>query len=217
MKMPLPLAKKDLLLLKNAAMVFVVLPTIAMVMVLGVRSLQQSATEDLDTARMGFEQATTALTQIAEEEQTIGRFIDRYLQMEADGVVSPLDRLQFLERVRRIRESLQLYTIDVSMGEETSLLVPYPPDNSLPGEPVALNQTTIDLQLPLLHEGDLLRLLDELLSMPGLFQPSECLLEMSAGAEDRLTQLRENLTAHCKLHWYSFDLAPPPEIAQEGV
>jgi hypothetical protein len=167
MKMPLSLAKKDLMLLKNAAMVFVVLPTIAMAMVFGARSLQQSATENLDSARIGFVQATTALTQIAEEEQTIGRFIDRYLQMEADGIVSTLDRLQFLEHVRRIRESLQLYTVDVLIGEQTSLLVPYPPDNLLPGEPVVLNQTTIDLQLSLLHEGDLLRLLDELLIIPG--------------------------------------------------
>jgi hypothetical protein len=217
MKMPLSLAKKDLMLLKNATMVFVVLPTIAMAMVFGARSLQQSATENLDSARIGFMQATTALTQIAEEEQTIGRFIDRYLQMEADGIVSTLDRLQFLEHVRRIRESLQLYTVNVLIGEQTSLLVPYPPDNLLPGEPVVLNQTTIDLQLSLLHEGDLLRLLDELLIIPGLLQASECLLEMSASAEDRMTKLQENLSARCKLQWYSFDFTPPPAIAQEGV
>lgn len=217
MKMPLQLAKKDLMLLKNAAMVFVVLPTLAVVMLIGALSLQQSANESLDAASTRLEQARSSLTQIAEEEETIGLFIDRYLQMEADGVVSPLDRLQFLEQVRYIRESLQLYNIDVSMAEQNSHLVPYPPENSLPGEPVALNQTTIDLRLSLLHEGDLLRLFDQLLISPGLLQPSECMIEMIATAEDAMTQFRENLTAQCRLHWYSFDLTPPAAIAGDDA
>jgi hypothetical protein len=217
MKMPLQLAKKDLMLLKNAAMFFVVLPTLAVVMLIGARSLQQAANESLDAASMRFEQARSSLTQISEEEETIGRFIDRYLQMEADGIVSPLDRLQFLERVRHIRESLQLYTIDVSMDEQNSLLLTYPPDDLLPGEPVALNQTTIDLTLSLLHEGDLLRLFDQLLISPGLLQPSECMIEMVPTAENAMTQFRENLKAQCKLHWYSFDLTPPAAIAEDGA
>jgi hypothetical protein len=216
MKTPLPLSKTDLMLLRNSSISFLVLTTLAIFIYVSASSLQQSAAQNLNAARANFDQVSTSVTQIAQEEETIIRYIDRYIQIEEDGIVSAQDRLLLLERVTNIRESLQLYALGMSLGEQVSYVVPYPPEDPLPGDPVTINQTVINMELGLLHEGDLLRLLDELLSLPALLQPAECIVELDSSATDGLTQLRENLSARCRVNWFSFELTPPASVAQEG-
>lgn len=217
MKSPLPLSNADLMLLRNSSISFVVLTMLSIVIYVSASTLQQTSSRNLNAARANFDQVSTSVTQIAQEEETIIRYIDRYIQIEADGIVADQDRLQFLERMTSIRESLQLYALGLSMGEQISYVVPYPPQDPLPGEPVTLYQTPINLDLSLLHEGDLLRMLDRLLSLPGLFQPTECVIDLDSSSSDGLTQLRENLSARCRLNWYSFDLPQSDSITQEGV
>jgi len=217
MKATPSLSKSDLMLLRNSVFRFLALCALALVTYVSATRLQQSANENLSAARVNFDQVSTSVTQIAQEEETIIRYIDRYIQMDTDGVVSAPDRLQFLERMDSIRDSLQLYALDLVMGEQISHVVPYPPLDPLPGEPVTVNQTRIDLALPLLHEGDLVRMLDQLLSMPGLFLPTQCLIILDSNSTDNFTQLRENLTSRCQVNWFSFELTPPAAIAQEGL
>jgi hypothetical protein len=217
MKATPSLSKSDLMLLRNSVFRFLALCALALVTYVSATRLQQSANENLSAARVNFDQVSTSVTQIAQEEETIIRYIDRYIQMDTDGVVSAPDRLQFLERMDIIRDSLQLYALDLEMGEQISHVVPYPPLDPLPGEPVTVNQTRIDLALPLLHEGDLVRMLDQLLSMPGLFLPTQCLIILDSNSTDNFTQLRENLASRCQVNWFSFELTPPAAIAQEGL
>jgi hypothetical protein len=217
MKAAPPLSKSDLMLIRNSVISFLVLSILALVTHVSATRLQQLANDNLNAARVHFDQVSTSVTQIAQEEETIIRYIDRYIQIDKDGVVSAPDRLQFLERMDSIRESLQLYALDLEMGEQISHVVPYPPQHPLPGEPVTVNQTSIDLELPLLHEGDLVRVLDQLLSMPGLFLPTQCLIILDSIATDTFTQLRENLVSRCRVNWFSFELTPPAAIAQEGL
>jgi hypothetical protein len=216
MKLPLGLSKSDLLLLKNSSLSFLVLSVVSIAIYLSSSAFQQSANESLNAARANFDQVSISVTQIAQEEETIIRYIDRYIQIAEDGIVSAQDRLLLLERVTNIRESLQLYALGMSLDEQVSYVVPYPPEDPLPGDPVTINQTVINLELSLLHEGDLLRLLDELLNLPALLQPAECVIELDSSATDGLTQLRENLSARCRVNWFSFDLTPPASVAQEG-
>jgi hypothetical protein len=217
MKAALPLSKSDLMLLRNPVISFLVLSILALVTYVSATRLQQLANDNLSAARVYFDQVSSSVTQIAQEEETIIRYIDRYIQIDTDGVVSAPDRLQFLERMDSIRESLQLYALDLEMGEQISYVMPYPPQDPLPGEPVTVNQTSIDLELPLLHEGDLVRMLDQLLSMPGLFLPTQCLITLDSISTDNFTQLRENLVSRCRVNWFSFELTPPAAIAQEGL
>ena len=216
MKAALPLSKSDLMLLRNPVISFLVLSILALVTYVSATRLQQLANDNLSAARVYFDQVSSSVTQIAQEAETIIRYIDRYIQIDTDGVVSAPDRLQFLERMDSIRESLQLYALDLEMGEQISYVMPYPPQDPLPGEPVTVNQTSIDLELPLLHEGDLVRMLDQLLSMPGLFLPTQCLITLDSISTDNFTQLRENLVSRCRVNWFSFELTPPAAIAQEG-
>lgn len=216
MKAELPLSKSDLMLLRNSSIVFAALTTLAITIYVGASGLQRSATANLNSSRAYFDQVSTSVTQIAQEEETIIRYIDRYVQIAADGIVSPQDRLQFLERMTHIREQYQLYSMNLTMDELVSHVVPYPPEDPLPGDPVTMTQTAISLELSLLHEGDLLRLLDELMRLPGLFQPTACSIELDAGAGEGFNQLRENLLSRCQINWYSFDLTSPEIPPEEG-
>lgn len=216
MKKPQLPSKTDLILLRNSLVSFLVLTSLAIVIYVSTSSWQQSAAQNLSAVRANFDEVSTAVTQIALEEETIIRYIDRYNQISENGIVSAQDRLLLLESVTNIRESLQLYALGMSLGEQVRYEVPYPPQDPLPGEPVTINQTIIDMELGLLHEGDLLRMLDELLSLPALLQPAECVIELDSGAIDGLTQLRENLSSRCRINWFSFELTPTSSVAQEG-
>lgn len=216
MKFALPLSNTDLMLLRNSAISFVLLTTVAIAIYISASGMQRTANDNLSTARVYFDQVSTSVTQIAQEEETIIRYIDRYIQLDADGIVADQDRLSFLERMTNIRETLQLYAMGISMGEQINYVVPYPPEDPLPGQPLTLHQTPINLELSLLHEGDLIRMFDRLLSLPGMFQPTECMVDLDSSSAQGMTQLRENLTSRCRINWYSFDLTPPATANQEG-
>jgi hypothetical protein len=66
--------------------------------------------------------------------------------------------------------------------------------------PVLVSQ--MDLQLGLVHEIDLLRLLARLREAPGLLQVRSCNLEMLA-AETAPQPDKANLTGSCQLNLYS--------------
>jgi hypothetical protein len=214
MKLALPLSKSDLLLLRNAAVSCLMLCVISVLLVLGSNQLQTTSNQNLLNERAGYEQVVTSVMQIAQEEETITRFIDRYRQIASDGVLAAEDRLALLEQMTTIREQYQLYPMQVLMEEQVSHVLSYPPEDPLPGEPVSIQQTTINVSLPLLHEGDLLRAMDDILNLPALLQPVDCVLDMDAGLQNGMSQLRENLVSVCRLHWYTFNLEPTPVLDQ---
>jgi hypothetical protein len=68
--------------------------------------------------------------------------------------------------------------------------------------------------MPLLHEGDLVRLLQALAEGPRMLQPLTCSLTARNSQTASYIYLSQHFDAACTLQWYTFGL-PPDEAEAE--
>ncbi len=172
--------------------------------------LNTDMTRAVRAARANLQNARTSVDQIELEEATIIEYIERYQELDAEGIVSPEDRLILLERITEIRDNNDLFPISLNIGEQSSLALLYDPAEPSPGGAIMLNATQLEIRLPLLHEGDLANLLDELLNSPGLFLTQECEMSLTNPSITNYIMLGQHQNATCDLLWFTFDVNPPP-------
>ena len=212
MNFQLPFEKEDRLLLRMSGIVFLTSVILASILYFGADSLNQRASFDLSQAQAQLAQAETSVREIADEEETIIRYIDRYREIEQEGAVGDEDRLALIEKIGVFRARYNLYPIDLDIGEQSQLALNYDPLDLNPGEPVNVNFSEISLSYSLVHEEDLTRLLDAVLDESGLVLPSTCELKAENPNDLSFTQLGFNLAANCTLLWFTFDLTPPEVV-----
>jgi len=208
----LPFEKQDLMLLRTALIVFLVASLIASILYFGSDSLNRSASFDLSQAQAQYEQALTSVREIADEEETIIRYIDRYRDIEEEGAVNAEDRLALIEQVGEFRTRYNLYPIQMDIGGQGALALKYDPLDLNPGAPVSVNFSEISFSYSLVHEEDLTRLLNAFIDESGLIVPNTCELKAENFAELNFNQVGFNLAVNCELLWFTFDLAPPEVI-----
>ncbi len=210
----LKLMKADLKLLKWPGLFFGIAVVVSLVFFLGGQYLLNNAQEDMRVANANMNQRRIAVEEIEQEEETVMRYIGRYREMQDDGLLQDEDRLTLMEVIMDTRSRNQLYATNIVIGEQSESLLDYGVAGLEEGEMVALQSTAVDLTLPLLHEEDLTRLLDGVLSMPGLMQTESCVVSKREDVSD-LLNMGENLRAQCVLLWYHFNLSPSVPL-EEG-
>lgn len=212
MKIALPFEKQDLFMLRNSFLFLVICGVLSGVAYFSVSIAAQSASRGVSNARATFEQVTQSVQQIAQEEATVVRYIGRYREMEDEGVVSEEDRLEFLETFGEIRVANDLFPVIIEMGEQIANPLAYDPNDLSPGDPVSLRSTPITFSMSLLHEEDLMRILDSILTGHGLIVPTRCYMQVNDVGNVNFTQVGEHLQSNCTLQMYTFDLSPPVPV-----
>ena len=215
MKTKLPFEREDLKLFRTAFIVLLVCVLLATTLYFGANRINDTATTALRNARSQYEQASTSVQLIAEEEATIIRYIDRYLGFVENGYMEGEDRLAFIEDVSRIRDTHNLFPVDIDIGEQDHYSLTYDPMDLNPGEPVDIDYSNIGLSFPLLHEEDLTRLVSSLLDLEGLFLPTHCLMLHDNINEADFTVFSEQMYSNCRFYWYTFNLNPPEPVYDE--
>ncbi|MDP1932726.1 MAG: hypothetical protein Q8L60_14840, partial [Gammaproteobacteria bacterium] len=142
------LEKKDLLLLRVPVLCFAISAGLGVALYFAAQYLTEQASRDLFIAQTNLDQTSTSVLQIAQEEETIIRYIGRYRDIEADGGVAEEDRLRLLEVIAEIRQANLLYPIAVELSEQSSQRLEYDPAELNPADPVDLQMTEITLTLP---------------------------------------------------------------------
>jgi hypothetical protein len=136
--------------------------------------------------------------EVTERREARRKYAELFQQLLAKGVVGPEQRLAWIQATRNAGRELQLpylkYTTTPQRPFEAAWLVP-----GLTA-PVLVSQ--MDLQLGLVHELDLFRLMASLREAPGLLQVESCSLEMlSPDAAPEAD--KANLTGSCQINLYS--------------
>lgn len=204
-KFPFTLA--DLLLIRWQIVLLCLSAALSSGLYYGIDYMYFEADRDLRIAKSKFQDARSSVELIEEEEATIIRYIDEYLQLSEQNVIDDEDRLQFLEKMAEIREALNLFPISLKLAEQSTMLLPYDQDESSPGEPVDIGSSTINLSMPLLHEEDLTRVLGALFSSPGLYQIRECDLSLRNTSNRSYVSLGQHMSSNCDILWYTFSLS----------
>lgn len=203
------LTKEDYLMIKWQIAFALIGILIATGIYFGIDYLADQSLRDLRIAQADFDSARSRVELIEEEEATIIEYIGRYQILENEGVVEDEDRLQMFEKVAEIRSENNLFPVNLNIREQVSLALSYPPDIREAGDPIALRSSTIGLELPLLHEEDLIRLLTGIVRSPGLYQTRSCAIDLQNAGRANFLILSQHFRAECEILWYTFDLSPP--------
>lgn len=159
-------------------------------------------------AQAGFNSVSSQYLMVDEQEKLILEYYPQFLDLYQDGVIGPEQRLAWLESLQRISDNLEIpglrYQIDSQQQSDKAW-----PVNS--GK-FAIYSSNMKLDLEMMHEVDLLRLLNRLeASGSGFFSLSDC--EMSRRSVDMPVSLENpNVNASCNLQWYSIKLGSGEEI-----
>lgn len=139
------------------------------------------------------------------------QFSNTYRQLTASGIVGPDQRLQWVQALRSSAASLGLPYLRYTTGPQEVFTAPY----LMAGISAPVFDSPMDLQLGLVHEMDLLRLLDKLAASPGLFHVRSCKLErLERNTAPESNQA--NLTGSCQLAWFSIPSGSSLAAANHG-
>ena len=141
-------------------------------------------------------EAQNHLARAREEEQEIKHSLLQYRKLASEGIVGEENRLEWIERIAKIKSARKLYDIKYDISEQHKMDFPGPS-----GPDIMVSKMT--LRLPLLHEDDLLNLLGDMRSgNRGYFQVKSCSLVRSNSQIDRrvLLPMQEGT---CNLEFYT--------------
>ncbi len=195
------LTSKDLYAMKMPAIVFAIAIAAACALVWFTSDqLKRSETRYRDQMA-ALDSARTRYQRSGEERQTVLHYIQAYKQLERLGVVGSEQRLNWVESLRQANAQAGLFGVNYQMSAQA----PY--EFSGKDHPLAerVKQSQMKLFFGVLHEGDLMRLLDALSAQQaGLFTLNECTLDR-AGRQGAPQPKQPNLTAECDLSWVTIE------------
>jgi hypothetical protein len=159
-------------------------------------------------------QALAALEQqrldLARRVQARDRYAAYFDELAGAGVVGEEQRLAWAQVLRDTAADLGLPYLRYTAAPRQ----PFEPDWLMTGAEAPVAATVMELQAGLVHEGDLLGLLERLREeAPGHFAVTGCALER-VGAEAPPAPDKANVAATCQLRWHSIAVGPV-SFAQE--
>lgn len=161
------------------------------------RERYAQAKQQLDTARQNNMLASA-------KQEDVNRYLSAYQTLLADKQIGEERRLDWIDALGRIRERRKLFPIEYDIASRR----PYTLTDLPAASALKIFASRMSIRLPLLHEGDIFTLLDDLRSQRvGLFVLDHCDIVRAAQAKDTPPQLAQNLTAECAVDWLTVENA----------
>ena len=136
---------------------------------------------------------------VDEEERVIELFLPRFEALESEGIIGREHRLNWIEKLREASQTLKLPGLRYTIATQET----FKPDFDLDTGKFEVFVSRMILNLGLLHEGDLLRLFQELdRSVNGLYSISDCSM-WRVRPDFGPDPTEANLTASCTLEWFT--------------
>ncbi|GAB2888802.1 hypothetical protein GCM10027046_16590 [Uliginosibacterium flavum] len=187
------LAQKSARQLSLSVLVAVVLIALGGGLLWASQQQLKHAQREHDSARSAAQALHQRYQKAQADEPTIRQTIARFDQLHQQGLIGAENRLDWANALRNIGQTRRLGKLEFSLAPQRELA-----KLDAAGQ-FASKASQMKLSLQLLHEGDLLRVLDDLRNISGaIVQPRKCSLSELAGAAD---QGNARLAAECELDW----------------
>jgi len=129
------------------------------------------------------------------------RYHRRYQELQESGFVGHESRLDWIETIRSTVQTLDLPNVTYSLQPQRTVLQPV--DSASGTAEVQVFLSTLDLELGLVHELDLLRFFRTLEEeAPGLMKVDACNLVRQLGPAEQLVA-ETNIVASCSISMFS--------------
>lgn len=191
----------DLKKIRGSALLAIVMAVAGGMALMASGRLAEETRQDHARATAARGTAQSGLAAARAEEAEITQKIDRYSQLEARGAIGTERRLAWVELIRDARARHRLGALDYEFSPQRPIDRAISPADAGQFE---VASSTLRLKLPLLHEGDLVTLLDDLTQRaPALVRTRECSITRRAATDAS----PETLQADCLLDWITFSPA----------
>lgn len=150
--------------------------------------------------RIKMDQAAQRLQTARENYDYVKAFYEQYRHLVSGGIVAPEDRLQWIDAVRAVAETIKIPHMDYQLNPQREYVLAT--SNTAPSG-VRIFFSSMYLKLSLLHEGDLIAFMTRLEEQAkGLFDIDFCKLERRS---EKLVYQPEatNISATCDIRWYT--------------
>lgn len=141
------------------------------------------------------QEADLKLQQVRDEESEVKQKSIVFKQLQERGIIGEEQRLEWVELLKDIRDQRRLIDLSYDIS----------PQRLLDGGPVgdfAFHASSMKLELKLLHEEDLTRLLRDLQQQAkALIRVNSCKVERLPPTADERADSRANLLADCEIDW----------------
>lgn len=191
---------KDFKRLQWAILFLAIMAMLGAALVWGALHLNRSSEKAFKEATAARSEIRTKLARAREEQEELREKINRFQALKDRGYIGAEQRLDWIEAIARIKAARRLFKLDYDFSPQR------PVDTSiLPGGASAggfeIMSSQMRLQAHLLHEGELLLLLDDLRNaVQALIQIRSCSMERIASRpSERTTGAQVN--AECTLEW----------------
>jgi len=151
-------------------------------------------------AKIQLQQAGQRLSTAQENYNYVKSFYDQYQQLTANGVIADEDRLQWIDAVREVADTIKIPHMDYQLNPQREYM---PGPATSPAGGVRVYFSPMYLKLNLLHEGDLIAFMSRLEQQAkGLFDIDFCKLERRS---EKLVYQAEatNISASCDIRWFT--------------
>ncbi|MBI4999042.1 MAG: hypothetical protein HZA64_04550 [Rhodocyclales bacterium] len=141
----------------------------------------------------------TRLSRAPEEERELRNKIALFLQLQERGVIGQEERLNWVEQISRITAARRLFDIQYEIAPQKPLSESLLPGGAAAGD-YEFMSSTMSLQMPLLHEDDLLGFLADLQrNVHAHLLVRDCAIERLAQGQER--GVAAQLRAVCTIDW----------------
>ncbi|HWM43193.1 MAG TPA: hypothetical protein VNP36_12195 [Burkholderiales bacterium] len=158
------------------------------------RDARTKASSELAAAQAERRQNGDRLARIAEEEREVKEKLDVYKQLKALNIIGEEQRLEWADAIARIRNQRELLDLTYRVDRQKLL-------KSVPGKPgnVEFYASTMNVQLDLLHEEDLLRFLADLRASGNAYYSVKSCSVRRTGQAATGTTITPRLRANCEI------------------
>lgn len=172
---------------------------------LGVIGLQFEAAQKkkYETAVETLRTTHKLYTNIVNDIDLLEQYRNLYSGYKSSGLIGEERRLSWIESLESTNEVLKLPMLTYNLLPQEKFVRPGLKINS----GILVNSSPMQLNMGMLHEEDLLAVLEGLrLSIKSLFTVDSCLLNRSGSVTGTLNTKGINLTSKCTIRWVTIDV-----------
>jgi len=193
----------DWKILRGSSIIFVLTLVISGSLVFGSHYFRQQMQQEFARANAEFRSISSRYLAVDEEEKLIKNYFPQFIKLYEEGIIGSERRLNWVEVLRESGDEIRLPSLVYQIDSQQVFTPAFP----LTMGKFKLYSSTMSLNMQLLHEGDLFRILDRLdEDARGSFSLSTCTIKKS-GSEIMINPEAANISATCDLQWYSIRLA----------
>jgi hypothetical protein len=200
--------KIDWDILKGPLILFCLCLIIAGVLTSGSYYFNSNLNKEYKKNKSLFQSISRRYLDVDQEEKLLRDYYPKFVKLYRQGIIGREKRLNWIEALRQAGEKIKLPSLNYSINSQEEHI----PEYSINYSGYSLYRSSMELNLGLLHEGDLFKLIDYInRTADGIYTISECSFSMN-GTEIQFDKNAANVSVSCLLNWITIDLAGGQEI-----